>query len=123
MQKLACLRRFLKIFLIYIKDEDEDEPIARSEGMENKLGLYIKVYNQIAVAGYAAPLVLHIADKNLNDGEFWVEKIAGLGHDCSPNSFLYICGSKTRNGCDGFYQWFIKILYCLLSTVAEQQVV
>jgi hypothetical protein len=50
--------------VIYIKSEDEI-PITRDEDEEDKLGRYIRVYNRIAIAGYAAPLVLHIADENM----------------------------------------------------------
>ena len=91
-------------------DADRDtycDPITRKEIPDDDIGLGIKVYNQIASHGAAAPLVFHVADENLSKDEFRVQKLESCGHDCNPNSFSWLVTTHSRCGNDAFYNWFI----------------
>ena len=91
-------------------DADRDtycDPITRKEIPDDDIGLGIKVYNQIASNGAAAPLVFHVADENLPKDEFRVHKLMSCGHDCNPNSFSWLVTTHSRSGNDAFYDWFI----------------
>jgi transposase len=98
--------------VVFIKDSEgneTDEPVTRETGVEDELGLYIKVYNFISAGGFAAHLVLHIADKSLGPQDFNYRVVNGISHCCSPSGKITICSTRTRNGNDAFYQWLVGV--------------
>ena len=95
-------------FMVKCTFIDQGDSIYRAFDDRDELGLYIKVYSQIAASGIAANLVLHFADPNLQEHERWSAKINGLSHDCSPEGFVWIVCTATRAGNDEFYEWLIN---------------
>lgn len=95
--------------VMWIKGNEENPsvPVSRQVNELDDMGLYIKVYNQVASNGTAAPMVSVIACQDMEDEEFAYFKMAGLSATTDASCYMWVCMVKSRGGNDAFYQWFI----------------
>jgi hypothetical protein len=70
------------------------------------LGFAIKYNHFHNAAGDMAPLVLIVADDTMEEGEFFVQDVAGLSHTQLVDSTSFLVFTKTRSCNAAFYRWY-----------------
>jgi hypothetical protein len=89
--------------IIKCRGDDDRPATALSAG---GLGFAIKYYHFHNAAGDMAPLVLIVADDTMEEGEFFVQEVAGLSHTQLVDSTGFLVFTKTRNCNAAFYRWY-----------------
>lgn len=91
-----------------IKQERADDNIPLTAESTGRLNFAIKYYHVNNGAGYTTPPVFNVALPEMGEGEFFVEKIHGLGSSRSQLDYGYVCFTKTRACNRKFYDWFAR---------------
>ena len=104
----ACGKGNIKIEVVYDPEETRllGEPLTRAIQDADKLGLSIKVYNQICAAGYYAPQVFLVADASMEEAAISTIWVPGLSPSATPGEGSWLVRTKTRCGNVAFYKWF-----------------
>ena len=71
-----------------------------------QLSVFIKAFNCISAAGYAAHPVFLMACDEMEENEFLKFKVEGLTSFQDPNGYTFICLTKSRSGNDAFHSWY-----------------
>lgn len=94
--------------VVYIRGPSLRGPITRIKTADDRLGFYIKSYLQISMGRLVGPLVFLLADDALSPTDFIHIDVMGLTVRRGASTHGSICFTKTRNGNDAFYDWFVE---------------